>query len=1266
MKRLWIPLILTAALVAALGVAVWMTGGTTGSEAADAKEGATPGDWESRWERAASRAVPPSGMGPEGRVALPDVAWSDPLAQGRSDGAGVGEASGYTRRGEPSNFPNNAGLKPASGHPALLPLPGLSDEEQRRANEEANAYALPVVEFLGKPDVGNQEESASGGRRPPPELEAELDRDATAVQKVRLNKIGLARVNEQRAAGGLPPLVAGRDVQIAPVGMDLVTVPVEETMTETREGNDAGLKSGGSGGDSVENVEGIDFQKLGGSSGVVDNSTLQYFPPIRDQGSVDSCVGWSEIYYATTHAVAMTYGWDAKNGGDDYRFAPLFTYNFLNEGKSQYTYFTTHFDIARYHGVVRWSQMPDSTDFRSWVTDEDAYLDALRTKTNGYTTIYNMSTTGIQTLKDALDNGHVAAFATFFRGWVFDTTDNDPNTTADDTYVGLKIAHNLNNTRGGHAFVIVGYNDHIWLDLNNDGVVDANEKGGFKVANSDGTGWQNGGYAYITYDVVRNYSTIVGHDGDGLIWQNRVRIAQAKPVQHQPTVVALITLNHNKRNQVKCQLGTSTTSSTTPTSLVTTKILTNTPYETYFQGGAYAFSGAAAASQDFTYYLDFSDNVPAPGSPRRFHVNVTDSGTNDGNLTVKEFDLYYHTGGAYYLVGSADTTPAVANGSTSTVWIDWTVGEVKPGVSVTASDATAAEEGVDPGVWTITRDGDLTNPLTVLFSFGGTATSGLDYTVNFPTSVTIPANQASANVTLTPVDDAVFSEVEFAAMTLTADNAYVILTPDPVAIAIADNDNHSPVVEAGDHQTLMRVGGTAWSPLQLAPAGWYDAGDSATLQQSGGSVSQWRDKSGNNLDLAQTDPARQPQIGIHSINGINTLKFDGDVLASSRNPFTTSIEDAFVITVHRIDATTNGSLFNLNGTLNSPGRWQAHAPWGSTLYFDAGSASGGARLGSNYGVGVGDEVIVSFYGSTTDNVQQIYKNGSLLAGDSSGHSTTVTGNAIYIGAGSATQYFQNTSIAEMIIINGTVSAEDRQNLEGYLAHKWGQAHKLPADHPQKTAPPGGGGVSVNLDGSVADQDGGTPAAQWTVVSGPGPVLFANQNAVATTATITAVGTYVLQLTADDGFGPVVDQITITVSEAGADIDGNGIDDAWEFQFFGSVGSIDGSADNDSDGVPDFFEYLYGSAPNNAGDNGFRLAATAGDGGGPAVFRWETLEHFTPGTDYSVWVSTNLTQWDPLPAAHYTLVPSPNGSRTSYELSLTHDYGDNIFLRLVKP
>ncbi|MCE7981969.1 MAG: hypothetical protein DYG89_12305 [Caldilinea sp. CFX5] len=59
---------------------------------------------------------------------------------------------------------------------------------------------------------------------------------------------------------------------------------------------------------------------------------------------------------------------------------------------------------------------------------------------------------------------------------------------------------------------------------------------------------------------------------------------------------------------------------------------------------------------------------------------------------------------------------------------------------------------------------------------------------------------------------------------------------------------------------------------------------------------------------------------------------------------------------------------------------------------------------------------------------------------------------------------------------------------------------------------------VNLDGTVTDD--GVPSnvitTTWNKVSGPGTVTFGNPNAVDTTASFSAAGTYVLRLTADDG------------------------------------------------------------------------------------------------------------------------------------------------------
>lgn len=62
----------------------------------------------------------------------------------------------------------------------------------------------------------------------------------------------------------------------------------------------------------------------------------------------------------------------------------------------------------------------------------------------------------------------------------------------------------------------------------------------------------------------------------------------------------------------------------------------------------------------------------------------------------------------------------------------------------------ATEELVDSAVFTVSRLGSTTRPLTVYFGLTGTASIGEDYTASGIGSVTIPAGESSASVTVTP------------------------------------------------------------------------------------------------------------------------------------------------------------------------------------------------------------------------------------------------------------------------------------------------------------------------------------------------------------------------------------------------------------------------------------------------------------------------------------------------------------------------------------
>ena len=71
-----------------------------------------------------------------------------------------------------------------------------------------------------------------------------------------------------------------------------------------------------------------------------------------------------------------------------------------------------------------------------------------------------------------------------------------------------------------------------------------------------------------------------------------------------------------------------------------------------------------------------------------------------------------------------------------------------------------------------------------------------------------------------------------------------------------------------------------FTPLELSPTLWLDASDTSTITEVGGAVSQWDDKSGNGYDVSQATAAYQPTTG-STLNGLNVIEFATDYLAAA-------------------------------------------------------------------------------------------------------------------------------------------------------------------------------------------------------------------------------------------------------------------------------------------------------------------------------------------------------------------------------------------------
>jgi choice-of-anchor C domain-containing protein len=94
-----------------------------------------------------------------------------------------------------------------------------------------------------------------------------------------------------------------------------------------------------------------------------------------------------------------------------------------------------------------------------------------------------------------------------------------------------------------------------------------------------------------------------------------------------------------------------------------------------------------------------------------------------------------------------------------------------PSITLAIGPASVTEDGTTNLVYTFTRSGVTTNPLTVNYTLGGTATNGTDYT-SIPTSVTFAAGSSTATVTVDPTADTTVEPDETVILTLASGTGY--------------------------------------------------------------------------------------------------------------------------------------------------------------------------------------------------------------------------------------------------------------------------------------------------------------------------------------------------------------------------------------------------------------------------------------------------------------------------------------------------------------
>ena len=216
---------------------------------------------------------------------------------------------------------------------------------------------------------------------------------------------------------------------------------------------------------------------------------------------------------------------------------------------------------------------------------------------------------------------------------------------------------------------------------------------------------------------------------------------------------------------------------------------------------------------------------------------------------------------------------------------------------------------------------------------------------------------------------------------------------------------------------------------------WLDAADTSSnsIQLGSGNVQTWKDKSGNGNDVSQSAGGSRPSPVANGLNGLQTLSFDGthDHLESS----TVNIPQP--ISVFTVLKLTGGSgdkrVFS--------GQSSASRAILSMAETSKLSLWSGSWASSNFPTPSATEFVTIgaiFDGSNS----QLILNGSAQSGLNPGTQGLTSGLLIGANWNHSNEFFGG-QIAEIIIFNKHSSQTEREEVEGYLAHKWGLPHPFP-------------------------------------------------------------------------------------------------------------------------------------------------------------------------------------------------------------------------------
>ncbi len=197
----------------------------------------------------------------------------------------------------------------------------------------------------------------------------------------------------------------------------------------------------------------------------------EHMPPPGHQAQQNSCAAWASAYAVKTYQEKVEQRYHLVDKGQTHWsriFSPAFVYNQINQGRDGGATLVDALNLLRAKGALSWADMPYLSDNITQYPSPEQ-LQKARQFRIAYWRQVNVA--------DVMEiKSHVHAGYPVMTGMLIDQGFYHLGKTAWNRFDGTP--------KSGHAVVVVGFDDH---------------KHAFKVMNSWGQAWSEGGYGWVTY-----------------------------------------------------------------------------------------------------------------------------------------------------------------------------------------------------------------------------------------------------------------------------------------------------------------------------------------------------------------------------------------------------------------------------------------------------------------------------------------------------------------------------------------------------------------------------------------------------------------------------------------------------------------------------------------------------------------------------------------------------------------------------------------------